>query len=401
MVFRSPEAPVIVLRDSDEKKSRLEYADTDEVVRMRTQAQRINEFLGKSFIGLYITDRELAQLAELKPIGDDENADLWKGTGVDLTQRQLFRVFNDASWHKVGRFYGGWWQHIPSDLRKHIYLASPGDKFPSQTVEVDFDSNLPSLAYGYIQQPRPSNIYEIPGLQSRDPKKSRDIAKAAMLRMLNCSSRPEAVGSLVKYYREENVPDDFPLPELVIAQLEEVHEPIKGLMYIGKGKELMLTESKIAERVMVDMMKQGIVVLPVHDSFLVARAHQGKLEASMRAAYRDLANVDAVLTVDETEAQFLRNKKHVGLTPEEAELFDATQRKQEVSLTREISALSRSGAPMQEVLALVNRLRENVPMDTFGRVAQEMGLELQLSARERESALFWDDFDNWASRRPS
>jgi len=45
-------------------------------------------------------------------------------------------------------------------------------------------------------------------------------------------------------------------------------------------------DSDIAEAVMVDLYAQDIVVLPIHDSFIVRRGFEGYLKSAMNRAYQ-------------------------------------------------------------------------------------------------------------------
>jgi hypothetical protein len=41
----------------------------------------------------------------------------------------------------------------------------------------------------------------------------------------------------------------------------------------------------MAERVLVDLLKKNVVTLPIHDSFIVQKRHEGILRQAMDAAY--------------------------------------------------------------------------------------------------------------------
>ena len=57
-------------------------------------------------------------------------------------------------------------------------------------------------------------------------------------------------------------------------------------------------DSDIAEDVMLSMMKRNILVLPIHDSFLVRSGHYLALRDEMLRAYRDAMQADIKLTID-------------------------------------------------------------------------------------------------------
>ena len=85
-------------------KPRVEYHDTPATNRMRETLQQINECLAQAELDLCVPNG--STLAE----------------PVDLTARRLYRVFNNESFKEGGRFYGGWWQRLPSKVRSGITI---------------------------------------------------------------------------------------------------------------------------------------------------------------------------------------------------------------------------------------------------------------------------------------
>ena len=59
------------------------------------------------------------------------------------------------------------------------------------------------------------------------------------------------------------------------------HAPISRMFFTGAGLALQRLDSDIAEAVMREMRRRGIVVLPVHDSFLAPASKATELEAVM------------------------------------------------------------------------------------------------------------------------
>lgn len=64
-------------------------------------------------------------------------------------------------------------------------------------------------------------------------------------------------------------------------------------------------DADIAERVMMSMMEQNILVLPIHDSFIVHRWKYAKLKNEMIKAYRERMNADIEVDVEHFYADFL------------------------------------------------------------------------------------------------
>jgi hypothetical protein len=70
----------------------------------------------------------------------------------------------------------------------------------------------------------------------------------------------------------------------LITDVKHVHSPIKWASHSDKGAELMSIDSHLAETVMHLMLRQGVVVLPVRDSFLVPASKAELLEEGMLKA---------------------------------------------------------------------------------------------------------------------
>lgn len=72
----------------------------------------------------------------------------------------------------------------------------------------------------------------------------------------------------------------------LIAAIKQRHTPVEHYFNSGIGRELQNLDSRIAENVMLLLRKQGIVSLPIHDSFIVPANDQGVLLEAMDAAFQ-------------------------------------------------------------------------------------------------------------------
>ena len=75
------------------------------------------------------------------------------------------------------------------------------------------------------------------------------------------------------------------LNEELIAALKDRHGAIARFFHSGAGVELQAVDADMAERVLVDLLKKNVVTLPIHDSFMVKKRHEGILRQAMDAAY--------------------------------------------------------------------------------------------------------------------
>lgn len=336
MISRSPDAEIIVLKD--EEKKVVDYVDTTSTISMRARLSDINGMLRETFIGLHVSDSKLRTING--PVTADEDV-------LDFSATTLHRVFNNSSFELGGRLFGGWWQSVPSNLRKHIEVAYRHSIVPKFAVEVDFSSMQPSLAYARARIAPPPDSYRPSGIKREDQDRFRPILKAAMLRMLNARSRIQAVESLGGYLNALPTAEQPVDAETAISLLEDLHTPISAYFYSGIGIELMFEESELALDIIEAMLNQGAVALPIHDSFLVMRGWREDLGETMRRVFTRRTGQSCAVSFDETILEF----EH-----------------------RESGQSVISAPPMEEIL------------------------EREMADRE-DCSVFWSRFDDWLNSR--
>lgn len=201
-------------------------------------------------------------------------------TGARLSAL-LVRIFNgDLS--RGGRFYavGSSWQNVPGAVRASILLDG------QETIELDYSSLHPSLLYSEAGKPPPSDCYSIGDWP-------RQLAKLAVNILLNAKNAQEACGALARSPAmaenfSEGQENAFAAALRLIADVSNVHHPIERAFHSDAGARLMRQDSRMAGRVLAQLLKKGIVALPVHDSFIVQTKYQRELEAAMiEAAERE------------------------------------------------------------------------------------------------------------------
>ena len=97
-----------------------DWEDTPATIKMRENLELINENMLRYWYDLYIADetydlllKEIAQRRRRSKTEEERQ----KNEPINLSKRTLRRVFNRGSFQMGGRFYGGWWQNIPSAYR--------------------------------------------------------------------------------------------------------------------------------------------------------------------------------------------------------------------------------------------------------------------------------------------
>ena len=282
-LFISFPLPSIRLKSSS--GSFLSYDQTPETERMRDNLEAINTFIrDHHWIDILLTDDEFRGLTRRLRTEDEESgdeADL--PSDIDLLfRRQLYRVFNNGTFTDGGRFYGGWWQGVPSTLRKRIVI----NWYP--TAELDYSNMQIAMLYADAGLELEGDAYAIEGI----PGSYRKLIKRTLLQIINAERRMRAP-------RHDELPEGWSWQELQEA-IRERHRPIAGHFNSGIGVKLQRRDADVAEAVMLRMMEDGHLVLPIHDSFIVEDGYQNRLKEVMVEAYRSQLGKGISIDADPT-----------------------------------------------------------------------------------------------------
>ncbi len=319
----------IVLRD--EKRKPIPYdPDTNlPIVEMNERLQKLNEIYDLLYVDLNIPEDELKALRKRlastrsdideeddgKQIDDDDVYDPEEfREPFELNNRILKRKFiNDFD--TGGRFYGGWWQGCPSELRKHITIQG------RVTAEADFSTIQPRILYTEKGLPVPDDSYLVDGWD----KQYRDIYKKAFNQLIN--SKPKVKNNLSLLspdLKPKTLPagwDDMNKNKKKKHQLAEFkrltgreytelltdliayHDPIKNYFFSQSWKWLQRIDSDIAELVIFKLVGENIPALPIHDSFIVPLDDKlnnlVELRKAMEQAFEDVMGVKCKIDTKE------------------------------------------------------------------------------------------------------
>ena len=279
MVEREKSEEVIILKSvnilEDNKKDKfvINYDDTKQTNLMRDNLQTINTLLDSRWIDLEVSDKVYKKIAE-KTEKKKNRSD------IDFNRKLLKRIFNNNSFEDGGRFYHGWWQEISKEYRKNITIDG------KRTVEVDYSSIHFRILYAEqgidIGDDDP---YIIEGYED-----SRDEIKIALNIILNAETKNKAIYAI---FNHDDIDIDKKTAKDIYRKLEEEHPKIKQYFGSGRGIKLQYKDSQIAEQVMLNLARDNIVCLPVHDSFIVRLSHQIDLLEEMDKAFKDIVGVDS------------------------------------------------------------------------------------------------------------
>lgn len=271
----------IILRDGPETGdvSRvMEYQDTDATNKMRVEVQAYNSLLADTFIDIPVLEQ--AKFDRLVTSGKDTG----KTVTLQLDHHHHFirRIFSRGSWDKNGRFYGGWWQLIPSSLRKEIYIND------TPTVEVDFKGlhiAILSEEQGVTIDGDPYTL-ELGLVEGQSAEEQRSIVKQLVLTALNARDRKSAFQSFRDSFPANHVGKKITNVQLgkVLDAFVARHPHLADFVCADQGIRLMNVDAQIAAMVQRFFTMLGIPVLSVHDSFIIDYTNVKLLKWAMRVA---------------------------------------------------------------------------------------------------------------------
>jgi hypothetical protein len=171
-------------KDENDATTLINYLDTSETKELRQNVRRINETLDKHWIDIKITDEQYKLLQQRLVDSKDEEKQ-----PVDFNRKHLYRVFNNGDlanpkFNQGGRFYGGWWQQIPSEYRSRLRIDG------KKTVELDYSAMHFYMMYSEKGLATPtSDPYTVDGIDRKSAKVALNIA-------LNASSKSKALSAI-------------------------------------------------------------------------------------------------------------------------------------------------------------------------------------------------------------
>lgn len=297
-------------------KKTLVTPDTPEVTAMAESLYSYNEFLTHHCLSIDATDSELYDIAKALAGNTTSDNDEDIIANLDFSRVQLRRIFSRGDLNKHGRFYNGWWQSVPSIYRQHITIDG------YKTSEVDYSNMSLRIVYALqgIERDVDDDLYDI-GLDNwlggDDPR--RKLIKVFVNALMNDETgnyklkKPELRTLGLTH-------------EKLLALVLKAHEPIADKLTAGFGLSTTFLDSQIAELVIMAMQYDNIVVLPIHDSFIIRTCYEQWLEIVMKAAFKDVTGADV-----STDADGSRLSKHFGMTKDSFKVVEQKHNQDEGS----------------------------------------------------------------------
>ena len=274
--------------------------DTPEVRQMAQYLYSYNDVLTRHCVSFNLPDSKILKIA--KDMAGREDAS--KMSLIDFSRNQLTRIFSRGSMSFGGRFYRSWWQSVPGIYRQHITIDG------HKTCEVDFSTISLRIIYasqGEYVDPE-VDLYDIglPNWAGKDDPRRKHI-KVYINAMMNDENGHHQL--------DKPILDSMGLTHKELkAKVLECHSKIADQLTEGMGLRTQLLDSQIAERVVLSMLADDILILPIHDSFIVRLGMAQDLKATMQRVFEQATGVTIKLTTD-----YARAPKDFGKTKVELE----------------------------------------------------------------------------------
>src|SRR5262249_39228954 len=131
--------------------------------------------------------------------------------------------------------------------------------------------------------PLDEDPYIIPGFE-------RDLVKPSTNALISATTELSATRAIAQDLAEERggiyaTAEEYAKARRVVETIKEKHWRIAHAFGSGAGLSLMRVDSDIAEAVVMTLNKDGIIVLPIHDSFIVQERHRSRLQEVMEYAF--------------------------------------------------------------------------------------------------------------------
>jgi len=256
----------IILKGKNNESSPKEtiqlYRDTDKTKRMRADLAKYNALLTKKH------DMVLGTIWDRK------------GRAKSITnypRRFYYRVFTRNNFKCGGRFYGHWIVQSPSIARKFVMFGG------EPTRQLDYSACLLHIAYSTLNLYFNSSedLYAMVDEDRAWVKAFCTIAPNTNRLRTACMQTIKELGLKWNKKNEDRV---YNLAHLI----SEVHDEVyKRYFFKGKDNGQVLTyhESAIANEVIMHFVNKGIIILVIHDGFIVEKKHSKELRRVMKSKW--------------------------------------------------------------------------------------------------------------------
>lgn len=196
---------------------------------------------------------------------------------LSLDYLHLQRIFSAEKFSLGGRFYGSVHQIFGGEIRKHIFING------EPTIELDYSAMHIRMLYHLINREYTGDPY----MALCDHPDDRPYLKKVSMVLINCPRDKKVVWAIKGAIEKDNKlkPISNSKIQEYINRFTKHHPDIARFLQSGIGLKLQNMDSNIMNSIMKGCVKQGIPILPVHDSAIVQSEYRDILYALMVEEY--------------------------------------------------------------------------------------------------------------------
>lgn len=257
--------PGELIRLKDSYDNLIDYDDTRSTEAMRRQLREVNKVLREADVDL--PGQAAIREGPFLRIGDSI---------LNLAMDVMHRVFSRGTFAFHGRLYGSWWQSIPKELRRHLIVNG------EPTTELDYGAQHLRMLYAAEGAPLGSDD---PYIIAAWP---RNLVKRAVLALINARDEAKSIGVICDNRRGSSAltgPGAHARARKLFEDIKRRHAPVAHRFHRDEGIRLMRKDSELVVSILNAMYRRGIVVLPIHDSFVSGARFAGQLREEMEAVW--------------------------------------------------------------------------------------------------------------------
>jgi hypothetical protein len=325
---------LIIVRDENRKTNksfRVPLISNNKIEEELDQLETINACLRRHCFSLNLSNDNLRQI-EAKDYDDGLDD---QSTDINFYRTQLVRIYARGQTNKGGRFYRGWWQHVPSNVRRHILIDG------KKTVEIDYSGMSMRLLYASegVDLDLNTDVYNLgfdDWMGETDPR--RPIIKTYVNAVFNDENETYRVSP--KDLKLLGVSNQQELRDKLYKAHDRVN--LRDRITSGWGLESQYLDSEIALQLMYQFAIHDDPLLPVHDSFITKKGHELYLQQLMLDTFERLTRgktrVDVTPSVPNEGFREKDKKKDYSKIYVGEEILDALETHKENLITHSFMA---------------------------------------------------------------
>ena len=288
-------------KSNGKKKRRfIEYDDTVFTKDIRRDLEAYNEILQQAYIDIAILEEPF--IVRTKMDGSTQRIK------IDQSKKFVRRIFSRGDWNCNGRFYGGFWQQVGSEYRKHIFIND------NPTVEVDYKGlhvAILSAEKGVVYS---GDRYDLGSTVCArlDKQQQRSAVKLLVLAAINAKDRKSAFAAFRQAQPTGSVEKTLDNEELefLLDTFLQQHPYLKDGICSDQGIRLMNIDSHITNLIITEFVRRQKPILSVHDSYIVGTKDVEHLRDCMKEASIHVVGVDLAAEQEIPSYQQIMASRH-------------------------------------------------------------------------------------------